>query len=254
MPSPSRLVASTRRAGQPCSSACESSAHAPSTCSQLSRSRRACFSCRCRTSVSASVSPGFSLMPTAVATDFGASAGSVSDAKSANQVPSGYACTSSPASSIARRVLPQPPAPVSVSSRVPSSSSRSSLISRSRPTKLVTCVGRLCGAGPGWATADTVGTAPPAESSTLRMRSRSSRRWPASLARHSRSSSRSSPGVVAGSASHAGSAYSVAAMTSLTFRPVNAGWPARHSKSRQPNDQMSARWSTSWPRACSGLM
>ena len=48
------------------------------------------------------------------------------------------------ATSRASRVLPDPPAPVSVSSRVMASSRLTSTISRSRPTKLVLGAGRLC--------------------------------------------------------------------------------------------------------------
>ena len=45
----------------------------------------------------------------------------------------------------ARRVLPVPPGPVRVSSRWAASSAATSASSRSRPTKLVSCRGRLCG-------------------------------------------------------------------------------------------------------------
>ena len=41
---------------------------------------------------------------------------------------------------------------------------------------------------------------------------------------------------------------------SATVCPRNGGRPVSISKSTQPNAQMSARSSTSWPRACSGLM
>ena len=48
------------------------------------------------------------------------------------------------AASIARRVFPQPPGPVNVTSRAVSKSSASSATSRSRPTKLEIAFGRLC--------------------------------------------------------------------------------------------------------------
>ena len=51
--------------------------------------------------------------------------------------------------STAKRVLPAPPGPVSVSRRVRSSRRPSSASSRWRPTKLVDSVGRLCGHVPG---------------------------------------------------------------------------------------------------------
>ena len=50
---------------------------------------------------------------------------------------------------MAKRVLPAPPGPVSVSRRVRSSIRPSSASSRWRPTKLVDNVGRLCGHDPG---------------------------------------------------------------------------------------------------------
>src|SRR5262249_10335998 len=52
------------------------------------------------------------------------------------------------AASSASRVLPIPPAPVSVSSRCWPSSPATSANSASRPTKLVSCAGRLCRAHP----------------------------------------------------------------------------------------------------------
>src|ERR671920_743850 len=48
------------------------------------------------------------------------------------------------ATSRARRVLPEPPVPVSVSSLLISSSRLTSSISRSRPMKLLLGAGRLC--------------------------------------------------------------------------------------------------------------
>ena len=44
---------------------------------------------------------------------------------------------------MARRVLPAPPAPVSVTSRLSRSSALTSSICSARPTKLVSCAGRL---------------------------------------------------------------------------------------------------------------
>ena len=41
--------------------------------------------------------------------------------------------------------MPTPPVPMRVSSRVPTSRSLTAVISRARPTKLVSCTGRLCG-------------------------------------------------------------------------------------------------------------
>ena len=73
--------------------------------------------------------------------------GSLTGASSANQTPSGIRSTQVAATSLASRVLPEPPAPTTVTSRVgvgPSSSSRRTrLASSSRPTKLVTAARRL---------------------------------------------------------------------------------------------------------------
>ena len=58
----------------------------------------------------------------------------------------------------------------------------------------------------------------------------------------------------AGSAAQSGSRSRMRAITSETVSPANAGRPARHSNSTQPNDHTSVRRSTGLPRACSGLM
>ena len=60
-------------------------------------------------------------------------------------VPSAYSWATLAASCSDRRVLPVPPGPVSVSRRVVASSSAPPASSASRPTKLVSCVGRLFG-------------------------------------------------------------------------------------------------------------
>ena len=56
--------------------------------------------------------------PTAVAIDDAISSGSVTAASGTNQTPSGMAAMTSPATASDSRVLPVPPGPVSVSSRV----------------------------------------------------------------------------------------------------------------------------------------
>ena len=68
--------------------------------------------------------------------------GKVADAFDAT--PSAYSGAMQPAISTARRVLPAPPAPVSVTSRLSANSFRTSAICAPRPTKLVSCAGRLC--------------------------------------------------------------------------------------------------------------
>ena len=61
-------------------------------------------------------------------------------------MPSGKSPVVLAATSIARRVLPAPPAPVRVTSRLSARMSRISTICVSRPTKVVSCVGRCCAA------------------------------------------------------------------------------------------------------------
>jgi hypothetical protein len=63
--------------------------------------------------------------------------GSVTAASSKNQTPLGNSSARSAATSTARRVLPTPPAPVSVTRRCARSAASISAISDSRPTKLV---------------------------------------------------------------------------------------------------------------------
>ncbi len=71
--------------------------------------------------------------------------GSASGASSTHHAPSGKQSSRSAAVCAASRVLPQPPAPVSVSSRVSLRAAAMSSSSCSRPTKLVSCSGRLFG-------------------------------------------------------------------------------------------------------------
>ena len=70
--------------------------------------------------------------------------GSLTDARGTNHVPSGKRSTQSPAKAIDSRVLPVPPGPVSVSSRVRSRSATAPSTS-ARPTNVVSCGGRLLG-------------------------------------------------------------------------------------------------------------
>ncbi len=61
-------------------------------------------------------------------------------------------------------------------------------------------------------------------------------------------------GVAAGNAFQSGSPSSTPARVSVAVWPVNGGRPVNVSYSTQPKAQMSARVSTSRPRACSGLI
>src|SRR6266571_4163405 len=158
--SASRLVASTRTPGQAPRIVSTRLAAASTRCSQLSRisSRWRLASARSGRRAAPPPSPpaaGASSLAsstrglTASSTAPGSSAGSRSDANSTSQAPSRP--TSPPASSrvtasSARRVLPVPPGPTSVTSRPRPSSFRTWAISSSRPTKLVSGAGRFDGA------------------------------------------------------------------------------------------------------------
>ena len=126
----------------------EEDIHEPRTWPQ--RSARSCptrarpASRRAPASVSVSGRPGCSRTPKAPATAWGTS----SPPRGAPAPPAtprqGRLPRGSLATSRASRVLPEPPVPVRVSSRVMASSRFTSTISRSRPTKLVLGAGRLC--------------------------------------------------------------------------------------------------------------
>ena len=96
------------------------------------------------------------------------SAGSLTPASSTSQTPSSCAPSWAAAASIASRVFPAPPGPVSVSARPPARSRSISRISRSRPTKLLSWTGRLCGRRPTarWAVAARLGSAGAAGAAT----------------------------------------------------------------------------------------
>src|SRR5215208_2456292 len=144
MPKGSWLVARIFKPGQVRNKASASAAQASMRCSQLSRTRSRSLVSRCARSTSLAGRPGASRTPTAEATACGTRSGSESGASSTHHTPSSKQSTISVASTRAKRVLPEPPAPVRVSRRVLSANTPlSSAISRSRPTKLVSCRGRL---------------------------------------------------------------------------------------------------------------
>ncbi len=148
-----RLVASTVRLGQASISPATSGA-APSTCSKLSSMSRNSFPRRWATS--ASRGPSVSLRPRARTMVGKTSAGSASGASPTKATPSGNIPSASRAASRARRVLPTPPVPVSVSSRTSGRAIRSltSSSSRSRPTSGVAGRGKAdAGEGAGGAPA-----------------------------------------------------------------------------------------------------
>ena len=143
MPSGSRLVASSATFGHPRSSASASLAHVPMRCSQLSSTnsrRRPPTACR---TVSATGRSGLRRTPSTSATVTQTRSGSWSGARSANHTPSPAPSASPAATCSASRVLPTPPAPVSVTSRDPATSRRTATSSALRPMKLDSCAGRL---------------------------------------------------------------------------------------------------------------
>ena len=82
----------------------------------------------------------------------------------------------------------------------------------------------------------------------------SCRRSFGSFSRHRRSSLRIAGGVLSGSSDQSGSPSGTAASVSVTVAAANATRPVSISYTTQPNAQMSARRSTGFPRACSGLI
>ena len=95
-----------------------------------------------RSSVSIVERPGWSGRPSARATATGTRSGSMIGARSTYHTPSRHSPIIRPATSKASRVLPTPPAPVNVTSRLSARIRRTSVISAARPTKLVSCTGR----------------------------------------------------------------------------------------------------------------
>ena len=142
--SPSRLVASTRTPGAAPSKRCAKAADAATRCSQLSSTSNICRLARCLHSVSTCGWSARLWMPRVVVTVRAKRSASESGARSTNHTPSGNDGRTLSASAIARRVLPQPPMPVRVSSRTCSSNSTYSARSSSWPMKLVGGCGRLC--------------------------------------------------------------------------------------------------------------
>ena len=126
-------------------SASTSVAHSSSRCSQLS-STSSIAPVPMRSAIdSASARSASSCTPSTSATWRATVPLPASDASSTYQTPSGWRSLRSAAIWSARRVLPQPPEPVSVTSRFASSSSPTSRSSLVRPMNDVSCAGRLFG-------------------------------------------------------------------------------------------------------------
>jgi hypothetical protein len=144
MSSDSRLVARMMTPGQARSSQSASRAHDSTRCSQLSQSSSRRLDWSESASDWRSGRSASSRTPRTPATACVTRAGSASAASSVSHAPSGNPSSASAATWRARRVLPAPPVPVSVKSRVPPSRARASRISASRPTNDVSWAGRLC--------------------------------------------------------------------------------------------------------------
>ncbi len=91
--------------------------------------------------------PARSVTPRATATVTGTSPGSASGASSATQTPSAQSGSSRRATSSPSRVLPMPPAPISVTSRWIPSSSVTSVSAAARPISSEVGAGRFVGDG-----------------------------------------------------------------------------------------------------------
>ena len=143
MPSPSRLVTSNLTAALPETILSATRQTSSSRCSQLSRISRSRRAPACSQIESSKGFPAASRMPSEVATASATRLPSWSGARSTNHAPSGNKGSMCSASFSASRVLPQPPIPVRVSTRVSPSRRAHSASSRSRPMKCVRCLGRL---------------------------------------------------------------------------------------------------------------
>ena len=115
------------------------------TCSRLSRTISARFVPSSVASTSIGLRAGSSPIPMARAIAGTTSAGFVMVPSGTNHTPSGNSSARPAATCSASRVLPVPPGPVSVRSRVVPRRARVSSSSRSRPTNEVSSVGRLLG-------------------------------------------------------------------------------------------------------------
>ena len=111
------------------------------TCSQLSSTISSSRPASARTTPAIGSVASCSGTPSASATDAGTSAGSVREASSTSRAPSSKLPPASVATRSASRVLPQPPGPVSVTTRPPRSRSRTAAISGPRPTSELTSAG-----------------------------------------------------------------------------------------------------------------
>ena len=141
-PSGWRLVAITRSDGERSSRLTTRSAHPSTTCSQLS-STSSVDSGKPRASAAGAGSCVRSRSRMVAATAWGTSRARACVDRSTHQAPPTKSGRIASASAIASRVLPAPPGPHRVSTRVRQTSERSSARAASRPTSLVSWTGRF---------------------------------------------------------------------------------------------------------------
>ena len=115
------------------------------TCSQLSNTSSLERPSNAAATLSATLIPACCAIPSTAAAASGTAAGSPTAANSITHTPSGKSFAERAATSSARRVLPTPPTPVSVSKRCALSAAFSWSSSACRPMKLVVCGFRLPG-------------------------------------------------------------------------------------------------------------
>ena len=140
-----RLVARIESDEHAPSSAEATRATSPTRCSQLSITSSACRSRRNAIAVSSSPRPGSGCKPSVCTSVDATAPPSSSPASSTHHTPPGKLPALRAAASIASRVLPTPPAPVSVNRRADDTLAATASRADSRPISVVSCAGRLCG-------------------------------------------------------------------------------------------------------------
>ena len=142
---PSRLVASTTTPGHSRSMRVTSRATAPSTCSQLSSTNSNCFWDSISMRESSEYCPPGLVTRNTAATAAATPSGSRTGASSTSHAPSRYLGSTSAATCNAKRVLPTPPTPVTVTTRDVSRAFATRDTSFFRPMNELTCAGRFPG-------------------------------------------------------------------------------------------------------------
>ena len=134
-------VARIATSGQRPSTRSTKTATASARCSQLSRTSSASRPARWSITASSPDRPCESPRPSVLATAVPTSSPSVTGTRSTNQTPSRRSAARPAATAAARRVLPTPPGPVAVTSRLSCSAAVSAATSAARPTNDVSGTG-----------------------------------------------------------------------------------------------------------------